>query len=144
MCRDCLNFQPTEPCTLENLVGLAQQELLQHDDGSAMFDLYENEDLLTGSSVGSGSLTLSSNLGGFNYNNKIMKLDELPHTGYISRNDHLIMEQDDSLCKTSNSSHMFLDFSDHSQPIFSTKDFEKNVFNREVNKVDPYVDMTRK
>jgi hypothetical protein len=142
---ESLNYQPTEHHTLENIVDLAHQELLQqHQEDSTMIDLYEEDEL---SSVGSvSSLAFKPNfVGGIGCNNNII-LARRPHNGYsTSSNDHhAIIGQEDNLAENSNSYHMFLDFKDQTQPTFAPKDFDRKPFNHDNTNVEPYVEMTRK
>ena len=142
---ESLNYQPTEHHTLENLVDLANQELLQqHQEDSTIIGLYEEDEL---SSVGSvGSLAFKPNfVGGTGCNNN-NNLARRPHNGYStsSYDHHTIIGQEDNLGENSNGYPMFLDFKDHTQPTFAPKDFDRKPFNHDNTNVEPYVEMTRK
>ena len=138
-----LNFQPPEHHTLENLVGLAHQELLQHNEDSTMFELYERDELLTCSSVGSASLTLKSDfVGTHNNNNNFMKQEQGPnvysHYTNLNRQNNFCPNKDNT------DSHMFMDFKNQEQPIFAPQDLERKDFDHKNKCVHPYVEMTRK
>ena len=138
-----LNFQPPEHHTLENLVGLAHQELLQHDEDSTMFELYEKDELLTCSSVGSASLILKSDFAGTNYNNnnsltKYEQRSNDPHNSTLRRQNNPYPNDD------STDSHMFMDFKHQERPIFAPQDLERKDFDHKNKCVHPYVEMTRK
>ena len=138
-----LNFQPPEHHTLENLVDLAHQELLQHDEDSTMFELYEREELLTCSSIGSASLTLKSDFVGPHHNNNNFVKQERGSNVHLhypnsSRQNKLYPYEDVP------DSHMFMDFKNQEQPIFAPQDLEGKDFNHKNKCVHPYVEMTRK
>ena len=88
---ESLNYQPAEHHTLENLVDLAHQEMLQqHQEDTTMIGLYEDDEHLSVGSV--GSIACKSNFaGGIGSNNNI-NLSRGPHNGYNnSTNDHHIL-----------------------------------------------------
>ena len=141
-----LNFQPPEHHTLENLVDLAHQELLQHDEDSTMFDLYDKEEVLNCSSVGSASLTLKSDFAGMNYsNNNNWKQDQRLNDPHISSFYPKTTKQNKlSLIEDTTDSHMFMDFKNHVQPIFAPQDLNRKQFDHKNKCVHPYLEMTRK
>ena len=112
---ECLNFQPPEHRPLENLLGIAQQELLQQNE-QTMFDLYGNEDLLTfSSSVGSvGSLPLNYIIGDQLISNNSKNVVKRSQNELISKSASEIGSCIDS-------AHIYMDFEDKSKPIFAPK-----------------------
>ena len=135
---ECLNFQPPEHRPLENLLGIAQQELLQQNE-QTMFDLYGNEDLLTfSSSVGSvGSLPLNYIIGDRLISNNSKNVVKRSQNELISKPACEISSSIDS-------THIYMDFEDKSKPIFAPKDFHTKDCDPQCKSLHPYLEMTRK
>ena len=62
---------------------------------------------------------------------------------YLAELDDLLNDEN-SHGDHSNSSHMFLDFKEQSQPTFAPRDLSRKSFNHDNSNVEPYVEMTRK